>query len=292
MSKYGIFLLLVTTGVVQAQPLCTSAWYQSIDNVLNTSDGQGHGPDVGSDEWKSVIEFKLGVHGETKALERGSPDWCRYIDRRIHAMHLTEGRAGKSSTARPSFDCAKVKAGSIEAKICEDQELSALDLKLSEVYAAASRNAGDKYLPRLRAEQRGWIKGRDQCWKADDQNACLLSAYTQRTVELQVGYALVEHDGPIHFDCGEKGQIDVSFFKTDPPAVAATYRDQHSIMIAVPSGSGRHYQGQNESFWEHQGQATVIWGADNKAFTCKNEVNRPGALPSKRVDANTNSSHQ
>nr|WP_248920107.1 MliC family protein [Pseudomonas entomophila] len=158
----------------------------------------------------------------------------------------------------------------MESLICQSQALSSQDRDLARTYKAALAKAGGQ-ANRLKAEQRGWIKGRDECWKADDQNACLRSTYTQRTVELQVGYALVAHDGPIRFDCGDKGQIDVSFYKTDPPAVAATYRDQRSIMIAVPSESGMNFQGQNESFRGHQEEATVTWGADGKAFTCRKQ---------------------
>jgi len=40
-------------------------------------------------------------------------------------------------------------------------------------------------------------------------------------------------------------------------------------MLAVPSGSGAHYQGRNESFWEHQGEALVTWGYGAKEMTCK-----------------------
>ena len=53
----------VTTRPEMAAP-CTDSWYQSIEEKVSTSDGQGHGPDVGSDEWKSVIEFKLGIRGK------------------------------------------------------------------------------------------------------------------------------------------------------------------------------------------------------------------------------------
>ena len=31
-------------------------------------------------------------------------------------------------------------------------------------------------------------------------------------------------------------------------------------MYRQPSGSGARYQGRNESFWAHQGEATVRWG--------------------------------
>ena len=40
----------------------------------------GHGPDIGSEEWKSVIEFKLGVRGNPNVPDRNSREWCRFID--------------------------------------------------------------------------------------------------------------------------------------------------------------------------------------------------------------------
>ena len=76
MSKYLVLLLVGATGVAQAQSMCTYPWYQSIDKILHTTDGQGHGPDIGSDEWKSVIEFKLGVRNGVNVPERSSDQWC------------------------------------------------------------------------------------------------------------------------------------------------------------------------------------------------------------------------
>lgn len=63
--------------------LCTEAWYRSIEAKVPTGDGQGHGPDVGSDEWKSVVEFKLGIRGDPKVPGRDSEAWCRYIDQMV-----------------------------------------------------------------------------------------------------------------------------------------------------------------------------------------------------------------
>jgi len=40
----------------------------------------GHGPDIGSEEWKSVIEFKLGVRGSPDVPDRNSREWCHFID--------------------------------------------------------------------------------------------------------------------------------------------------------------------------------------------------------------------
>ena len=63
---------------------CTEEWYQFVEHKLVSGDGQGHGPDIGSDEWKSVIEFKLGIRGQSGLPDRDSEDWCRLIDAMVH----------------------------------------------------------------------------------------------------------------------------------------------------------------------------------------------------------------
>jgi len=62
--------------------------------------------------------------------------------------------------------------------------------------------------------------------------------------------------------------VVVTFFKTDPPTLIAERGDQISIMYLQPSGSGSKYQGQNELLWEHQGEATIVWGYDSPEMRC------------------------
>lgn len=71
-----------------AQVICSDAWYRSVEEVVPTGDGQGHGPDAGSDEWKSVVEFKLGIRGEPEVPARDTDDWCRYIDQLVPSGEL------------------------------------------------------------------------------------------------------------------------------------------------------------------------------------------------------------
>ncbi|HYQ51282.1 MAG TPA: MliC family protein [Pseudomonas sp.] len=175
---------------------------------------------------------------------------------------------GVQAAQGPSFKCSENMLNSVEGLICKSEDLSSLDRKLAATYGAALKKAGSR-ANTLKAEQRGWIKGRNECWKADDKEACLRDNYNQRTVELQAGYALVESKGPVIFDCGANGSISATFFQTDPPSINATYKEQHSLMVAVPSGSGMNYKGQNESFWEHQGEAAVTWGYGAKEMICK-----------------------
>lgn len=60
--------------------LCTNSWYHSVELAIPSGDGTGHGPDIGSDEWKSVIEFRLGIRGKADVPDRNSQEWCSYIN--------------------------------------------------------------------------------------------------------------------------------------------------------------------------------------------------------------------
>lgn len=83
----AIFLLLLLTACPNRSPesaappgQCTATWYRTVEATVSSGDGMGHGPDIGSEEWQSVIEFKLGVRGNPDVPERNSQEWCRFID--------------------------------------------------------------------------------------------------------------------------------------------------------------------------------------------------------------------
>jgi uncharacterized protein len=179
--------------------------------------------------------------------------------------------AGAARAEGPSFDCAKVAPGSIEEMVCKDKELSVLDRKLAEVYAAASRKAVNEHPPMLKAEQRGWIKGRNDCWKSKARRACIEENYRLRIAELQARYRLVPAIGPVTWSCDNnpKNEVVVTFFKTEPATLIAERGDQVSLMYLQPSASGIRYQGRNESYWEHHGEATITWGYGAPEMRCK-----------------------
>jgi hypothetical protein len=58
---------------------CSEEWYRIVEEVVSTGDGHGHGPDLGSSEWRSVVEFKLGIRDDSRNPPRESEDWCRFI---------------------------------------------------------------------------------------------------------------------------------------------------------------------------------------------------------------------
>jgi len=183
----------------------------------------------------------------------------------VLALALTAARA-----ATPSFDCTQPPKSSIDEMICGDDGLAELDVKMAEVYAQAQKKAKGK-VNQLKAEQSGWIKGRDDCGKADDKRQCAQDAYQRRIAELQATYRLVPANGPHTWFCNNdsKDEIVVTFFPTDPPTLIATKKGRSSLMYLQPSGSGSKYVGPSESFWEHQNRALVSWGWNASDVICQ-----------------------
>jgi uncharacterized protein len=260
----------------EAEILCSDSWYQFIEDAVVSSDKQGHGPDIGSDEWKSVIEFMLGIRDEPNLPDRDSDTWCRHIDQIVRERYAASSNpgldpSGSAMSTGPSYDCTKLEANSIEEMICKDNELAVLDRKLSAVYSAAAQKANNEHPRVLKAEQRGWIKGRNECWKADDERACIQYAYQNRIAELEARYRLVDGSDPVRFICDENpaSEVIVTFFQTDPPTLIAERGESVSLMYLQPRGSGTKYQGRNEIFWEHQGEASITWGYGAQKMRCK-----------------------
>jgi uncharacterized protein/heat shock protein HslJ len=179
----------------------------------------------------------------------------------------------------PAFDCAKAD-GSIERMICDDAELATLDRTMASVYAAALRKAANERPPVLEADQRGWIKGRNDCWKSDDRRQCVVELYRLRQIELQTRYRLVPVAGTATFLCDgdPRNEVVVNYFQTDPPSLIAERGDGVSLMLQQPAASGTRYQGRNESLWEHQGEATVVWGYGAPEMRCRTRQDKKEGL--------------
>lgn len=268
--------MISTLGCVASAPTqstsepvaCSEAWYSSVEQRLGTGDGQGHGPDIGSMEWKSVVEFKLGLREAANVPDPDTEAWCEHIEQRL------QPRA--SSVSGPSFGCDGDALSSAERLVCSDAELAALDRQLDRVYRQALTATDNHYRPTLKAEQRGWIKGRDECWKSSDAAQCVDTAYRQRIAALQAQYRLVEHSEAVHFICNNNpaDEFVATFFQTEPGTVIVERGDSVSLMYRQPAASGARYQGRNESLWEHQGEALIRWGFQADELRCV-PVRRP-----------------
>jgi uncharacterized protein len=159
----------------------------------------------------------------------------------------------------------------VEALICGDVQLSALERKMSQIYADAVARAADEHPPVLKAEQRGWIKGRDACWKDTNERSCVERSYLLRIAEIQARYRLVSAVGPAFYGCdGQPAkEVVMTFFQTDPATAIGEFGDSTSLMYVQRSASGSRYQGPNESFWEHQGVARITWGHGAPEMQCR-----------------------
>ncbi len=93
-------------------------------------------------------------------------------------------------------------------------------------------------------------------------------SHNQQMTELQVQYQLTT---PIYFVCDDNPAkvVVITYFDTKPASLMAEFGDSNSIMISQPSASGAHYQGPNEQFWEHQGEALITWGDNAAKMKCK-----------------------
>lgn len=280
-SKWiGILCLIAATSACaheHANPdnlgACSKAWQEHIDRTLQTGDGQGHGPDIGSGEWKSVVEFKLGLRGQPNIPDRDSQDWCHYIDKALHQRSDTSAKQQEAASpaAGPTFSCDKLQPNSIEATICSDSTLSALDRELSDVYASALKKATNEHPPTLKAEQRGWIKGRDECWKSNDKPNCIQTSYQNRIAQLQAKYRLVPYTAPSIFSCDNNiaKEVVVTFFDTKPATLIAEFGDRSSLMYQQSSESGSLYKGRNETLWQKDRKAKITWGYNAPEMLCE-----------------------
>ena len=61
-------------------PPCSEKWNQLVEETLPTGDADGHGPDMGSMEWRSVVEFKMGIRDDPAVPPLESEEWCTYMN--------------------------------------------------------------------------------------------------------------------------------------------------------------------------------------------------------------------
>ena len=207
------------------------------------------------------------------------PRWCKIsyqgINGWVNGHHLAEQHCDQHTAldenSLPAFDCRRAN-GTVEELVCRDPSLAQLDRQLNGVYSAALQRYRIDNYEDPRAQQRGWIKGRNDCWKADDVRQCALSAYHHRIAELQVHYGQLEAPSPVYFNCEASALTAVFYPQTIPPAVVLTItpaiQDVSQVLAyQQPSGSGAKYQGRNVSFREHQGEARLNWS--DKQLNCK-----------------------
>ena len=193
---------------------------------------------------------------------------CRVADRRkltalmlgiFCSLAFLHDSTAAQGTA-PSINCARA-ASAVEEMVCRDGALASLDRKLVEVYATASKTATSDQKNRLAADQQRWLNERDACAKSSEKSTCTKERYLQRIADLQAQFKLVPSHGPFRFVCnGDPGNVFVAqYFDSDPATARFTYDGRTVTAFIQRSGSGARYGGPSISYWEHQGEASVVW---------------------------------
>jgi uncharacterized protein len=174
--------------------------------------------------------------------------------------------------AVPTFDCKKA-GGEVEKLICSDEALAGLDVALDKVYAAAKAKATGKPAAQLKAEQRGWVKGRNECWKANGQEtwitatwtvktvrACVEAQYRLRTSELQAVWRLVP-PRTVSYACQNNpaNEVVVNFFGTDPATLRLERGDRTATLWQVKPGADGLFEGQNVNAVQQGRGLKVSW---------------------------------
>lgn len=259
----AVLLICHSTLAHAAAPGCDARWQRDVQARLG---GDGHGPDVGSAEWQGAVEHQLGLRN---LPARDTPAWCARVQ-----QALDEARRAPTCRTRQV-------RGSVEALVCERAGLALLDARVAQAFTAAQQRAVNERLPVLAAEQQGWRRERHDCWKAGPDAAsaadtaarvaCVRESSARRLLELQARYRLVPVSAAARWRCDDRSEVTVSFFNaTEPPSLIAERGDQSSLMTQQPAASGSRYQGRNESYWEHQGEARVVWGWQAPELRCLN----------------------
>ena len=204
----------------------------------------------------------------------------------LMVMSLSEAVAAESSRAGPSFDCARAQS-SAETLVCEDRALAALDRELARHFRLArdGKHMKQDRLAELRAYQRGWIKGRDECWKAEDLRACVRDSYAIRIHELRVGYfdsrqrdAEGISSGPLVAECRDFGAvIGLTFIEGEEPLAVLNWQRNFVVAPLTPAASGARYRGQaydgSYEFWI-KGDNAQLTPPDGARYSCL--ISEPG----------------
>ncbi|MCF3936178.1 MliC family protein [Acuticoccus sp. M5D2P5] len=178
---------------------------------------------------------------------------------------------GAAIAAEPSFDCAKAQSSAEEA-VCQDQALAQLDVTLSNIYQLAlneaSASGDEEKTETLKAMQRGWVKGRDDCWKADDLKSCITNEYAMRIHALRAELTDIPANepaadnvlGPFGYHCmGLPEALKAVFINTDQPMVSLNWGENWLVLPQAISADGARYA------IESGPDAATFWSKGNSA---------------------------
>lgn len=188
----------------------------------------------------------------------------------------------------PSYNCRSA-VHQVEKLICSDPALMTLDNQMAIVYESALQKAASidddsqAAINTLKAMQRGWVKGRNDCWKLKkEMKKCISHSYSHRITYLQTKWSLMKPIQIENFSCGEQSEkVLVELYSTGLlPSAAIKYHNKRNVFISLqPKSSSTRYEGDFGSFFElNDKNAVLLWNQSQPKIICKYQSSD---LPSK-----------
>lgn len=220
-------------------------------------------------EWEkmSADEKKSStLHARCKVKYKGYTGW---VDQNL----LAESDFTPTQT---SFDCTQGKS-SAEALICQNEELARLDQKLADRYAQAkakfkATHPSKKDKKYFVAYQRGWIKGRNECWKANEGTleSCIKAAYERRITELETSWDLVPAKEARTYTCANDNHFTfIPFDTSEREGARVAFNDMQDTFIKLNDADANTWEGEfGKKLTFNNGNATLLWDQYEPELKC------------------------
>lgn len=182
---------------------------------------------------------------------------------------LAAGTAAAIAAERAA-DCAQAQ-GSVLKLICQDAALAALDRQLDDAYGEALARATGEAVEGLPAEQRDWVKRRDECARDRDVRTCVEGRYKDRIALLQAAWQLVPVASRATFTCAGApgGAVVATYYATDPPAVRLERGSESVLAFQHAAPGGARYEGPKVTFENRGDDASLAWNGATQACRIK-----------------------
>ncbi|MFD1341337.1 MliC family protein [Litorisediminicola beolgyonensis] len=196
----------------------------------------------------------------------------------VMVLTSAAGIPAVAQTLSPSFDCTKAD-GAAEEAVCASDALAALDLETARLYELATASVEGEPLDMLQSFQRGWIKGRNECWKAEVALIdCVAASYATRIHELRASYPATQVEsadaistGPWQVTCGGLDTPVQAVFATT--LVSLLWGENAVVLTRAETASGAiydgvFYDGQPVTFWT-KGQEALFMPPGGVEMACE-----------------------
>lgn len=188
-----------------------------------------------------------------------------------HTVDYTQPRPA-GDTLSPSFSCSGEHLSSVEQLICTDSELARLDVQLQHEYQALLAQTDDEALTsHLRALQRGWIKGRDECWKSSPVGACVAREYRLRLSAVQELAGQISQSRRVVTVCEPlpEHEMVIHFYPTQPPIATLTWRGKASLLYRDDSASATIYRGAGTQLRQQDSEFIIDGLEEETSLSCQ-----------------------